>query len=338
MTATLQTQVFRANNSSIIYIRTQLDPKTGRDVVFWKDVQQVFKNASHIQHGTSVVSFMTDENFEALKPLRIEYHPGVVLDVILNDSDTASIASDNTLDVANVQEKSKPSLPDSELTGPGDSSSSTDAHWVKYALGVGALVGGVLAGPLIVTGAIAGLGFGAGGILAGTPAAAIMASYGGTVASGSLCAVLQSIGAAGLGATGTVIAGSVGGAVAAGGVVAAMDEVKKIKTVGHGPVVRSTAIIQKTCKLCILSSQKPSKANLVWIQYKSSYLITISIEVDGVSRSAQSFKKLYNNVEDIASRLRGVPDSCLRADLRECAQFSPGVLEDVTQNGASKYQ
>ncbi|KAF9988523.1 hypothetical protein BGZ65_000593 [Modicella reniformis] len=52
------------------------------------------------------------------------------------------------------------------------------------------------------------------------------------------------------------------------------------------------------------------------------------IEVDGISRSAQSFKKLYNNVEDIALRLRGVPDSCLRADLRECVQFSPGVLED----------
>ncbi|KAF9988522.1 hypothetical protein BGZ65_000592 [Modicella reniformis] len=216
-------QGFRANNTTL-YIRARLDPKTGQYVVLWKDVQQVFKNASHIQHGITVISFMTDENFEELEPLRIEYHPGVVLDVILDDSDTASVASDSTLDVANVQEKSKPSLPDSEPTDPGDSSSSMDARWGKYALGVGAVVGGVIAGPLIVTGAVAALGFGAGGILAGTPAAAIMASYGGTVTSGSLWAVLQSIGAAGLGATGTVIAGSVGGAVVAGGVAAAMDE------------------------------------------------------------------------------------------------------------------
>ncbi|ORZ12955.1 hypothetical protein BCR41DRAFT_355959 [Lobosporangium transversale] len=43
-----------------------------------------------------------------------------------------------------------------------------------------------------------------------------MSSYGGTVAAGSACAVLQSIGAAGLGTVGTIISGATVGAVAAG--------------------------------------------------------------------------------------------------------------------------
>ncbi|KAF9089220.1 hypothetical protein BGX29_012167 [Mortierella sp. GBA35] len=57
---------------------------------------------------------------------------------------------------------------------------------------------GVVAAPLVVTAAIGALGFGAGGIAAGSWAAGFMASYEGTVASGSACAVLKSVGSAGL--------------------------------------------------------------------------------------------------------------------------------------------
>ena len=42
------------------------------------------------------------------------------------------------------------------------------------------------------------VGFTAAGITAGSTAAAFMSSYGGSVAAGSACAVLQSIGAVGL--------------------------------------------------------------------------------------------------------------------------------------------
>lgn len=107
---------------------------------------------------------------------------------------------------------------------PGRSSSGSKSYWGKIALGTGAVVGGMVAGPLLVTGTVAALGFGAGGIVAGTPAAAIMASYGGAVTAGSACAVLQSIGAAGLGAAGTAIASAVGAAAAAGGAAAAMKD------------------------------------------------------------------------------------------------------------------
>ncbi|KAG0000492.1 hypothetical protein BGZ65_004318 [Modicella reniformis] len=76
-----------------------------------------------------------------------------------------------------------------------------------------ALAGGAVAAPIAITGIIALVGFGAAGVAVGTPAAALMASYGGAVGAGSACAVLQSIGAAGLGTAGTAAAGTIGGAI-----------------------------------------------------------------------------------------------------------------------------
>ena len=83
------------------------------------------------------------------------------------------------------------------------------------------LTGGaaVVAAPLVV----AGLGFGAGGIAAGSPAAAMMSAWAPTVA-GGIVATLQSVGAAGLGAVGAVAvaaAGGVAGAAAGGAAVIA---------------------------------------------------------------------------------------------------------------------
>ncbi|KAF9344986.1 ribosomal 40S subunit protein S27A [Mortierella sp. AD094] len=70
--------------------------------------------------------------------------------------------------------------------------------------------------PVIFTSAVAAFGFGTGGIIGGTPAAALMASYGGTVTSGSICSTLQSIGAAGLGPTGLLVTSAVGAAISLG--------------------------------------------------------------------------------------------------------------------------
>ena len=45
--------------------------------------------------------------------------------------------------------------------------------------------------PVALAARVAGSGFAEGGIIAGTAAADLMASYGGSVGAGSLCAVLQ---------------------------------------------------------------------------------------------------------------------------------------------------
>ncbi|KAG6556774.1 hypothetical protein Mapa_001720 [Marchantia paleacea] len=53
------------------------------------------------------------------------------------------------------------------------------------------------AAPIAVPAVVAALGFTSAGIAAGSAAAGFMASYGGAVSAGSVCAVLQSIGATG---------------------------------------------------------------------------------------------------------------------------------------------
>lgn len=85
---------------------------------------------------------------------------------------------------------------------------------------VGVVATSAIVAPLAVTGIVGALGFQAGGIVAGSAAAGIMASSGGAVAAGSICAVLQSVGAVGLGVGGTIATSAVGVA-GAGGILAA---------------------------------------------------------------------------------------------------------------------
>jgi hypothetical protein len=71
------------------------------------------------------------------------------------------------------------------------------------------LVGAIIA-PFILSAIIYALGFGVGGIAAESFGAWFMSLYGGTIARGSLVSILQSIGAAGLGAIGTTITSGLG--------------------------------------------------------------------------------------------------------------------------------
>lgn len=74
-----------------------------------------------------------------------------------------------------------------------------------------ALAVGVAVGAVLPTVAVAAMGFGSGGIAAGSVASSIMASYGGEVAAGSACALLQSAGAAGFSAPILAASAAVGG-------------------------------------------------------------------------------------------------------------------------------
>jgi Interferon-induced 6-16 family len=63
--------------------------------------------------------------------------------------------------------------------------------------GVGAVAGACLA-PWLVSAAVGAAGFGAAGIAANSWGAALMSFYGGATPAGSICAILQSVGATGL--------------------------------------------------------------------------------------------------------------------------------------------
>ncbi|KAF9352769.1 hypothetical protein BGX34_011973 [Mortierella sp. NVP85] len=84
-------------------------------------------------------------------------------------------------------------------------------HWYWVFPLIGVIIGAHA--PLALEGFVVEMGFGVGGIVAGSPASQIMALYGGKVTTGSICATLQSIGAAGL-SEGTSYIVSLAGAVA----------------------------------------------------------------------------------------------------------------------------
>ncbi|KAG0221200.1 hypothetical protein B0O80DRAFT_209765 [Mortierella sp. GBAus27b] len=92
-------QAFRCPSTDrAIGVPVQKDSKTGQHVVFWRDIQNEFENADHVQtHESRAVPFLTDENSDLITPWRISYHPGVELEVIVKthdqDSFTGAIVS-----------------------------------------------------------------------------------------------------------------------------------------------------------------------------------------------------------------------------------------------------
>lgn len=85
---------------------------------------------------------------------------------------------------------------------------------IAYVTGAAAIA--LLTAPITVPVAAAAIGFGSGGIAAGSLAAYIMSLSGGAVQAGSICAVLQSIGAtATIGASAAATTTTLGGAFAA---------------------------------------------------------------------------------------------------------------------------
>ncbi|KAF9364644.1 hypothetical protein BGX34_000880 [Mortierella sp. NVP85] len=58
-------QAFRVESSSkIITIPARLDPKSGKHIVLWRDVQQIFVNARAVLNNGEAVVFLTDDDFE----------------------------------------------------------------------------------------------------------------------------------------------------------------------------------------------------------------------------------------------------------------------------------
>jgi Interferon-induced 6-16 family len=98
------------------------------------------------------------------------------------------------------------------------------------------LAAGDAAAPLCAGAALTAAGFKSAGIAAGSWAAALMASYGGAVPAGSLCALLQSAGAAGLPAAATAVLSALGvsAAAAAAGAATAGGATAPAHDIGHG--------------------------------------------------------------------------------------------------------
>ncbi|KAF8935930.1 hypothetical protein BGZ47_009729 [Haplosporangium gracile] len=66
-----------------ININARFDIQLQQHIVLWNDILRVFRNARYIQADGALVSFLTNDNFEDLMPLRIAHHPGIQLDVVM---------------------------------------------------------------------------------------------------------------------------------------------------------------------------------------------------------------------------------------------------------------
>ncbi|KAF9105641.1 hypothetical protein BGX27_009541 [Mortierella sp. AM989] len=77
--------------SKTVSIKPRFDRRSGEHFILWRDVQAAFKNSTHAQQGDTAVSFLVDDDFEYLQPLRIPPHPGVILDVMIGPPEADSI-------------------------------------------------------------------------------------------------------------------------------------------------------------------------------------------------------------------------------------------------------
>ncbi|KAK3820114.1 MAG: hypothetical protein J3Q66DRAFT_166969 [Benniella sp.] len=111
-------QAFRVESSSkIITIPARLDPKCGKHIVLWRDVQQIFVNARAILNNGEAVVFLTDDNFEYLTPWRIAHHPGAVLDVVVGNFEHELFTSTQN----SSQESTEPSSTTTPCSASGGS-------------------------------------------------------------------------------------------------------------------------------------------------------------------------------------------------------------------------
>ncbi|KAF8930580.1 hypothetical protein EDD21DRAFT_222845 [Dissophora ornata] len=90
-------QVFRVyvapgslSASETTAINTQIDPETGQPIILWSDIHQVFKGAQHIRNNGRAVLFLNGKDLKKLDPPRISYHPGVVLEVVIESPEATS--------------------------------------------------------------------------------------------------------------------------------------------------------------------------------------------------------------------------------------------------------
>ncbi|KAG0358085.1 hypothetical protein BGZ54_010598 [Gamsiella multidivaricata] len=82
----LRTPPGSSTQADIVTVKTRLDNKTDQHIVLWKDVLLYFENAKCAMKAGEIVAFLTDDSFVHLEPLRIDHHPGVVLDVIVSST------------------------------------------------------------------------------------------------------------------------------------------------------------------------------------------------------------------------------------------------------------
>ncbi|KAF9356181.1 hypothetical protein BGX34_010071, partial [Mortierella sp. NVP85] len=103
----------------------------GQFVIFWDDIEQLFPGVHHVTNRGVLVKMLKDSNGNRIVPCRIQYHPGVTLDVVLSTSDgneSTTVSRINNATNATLQQQKPPSNDDGNDTNSTLPSNQT----VKY--------------------------------------------------------------------------------------------------------------------------------------------------------------------------------------------------------------
>ncbi|KAK3813833.1 MAG: hypothetical protein JOS17DRAFT_450110 [Linnemannia elongata] len=78
---------------SPVYIATRYDPNVKRNIILWSDVLRIFEKAQYVLHDQVSLSFLVNDNFQDIIPLRIEAKTDVVLNVVISGTNPDSVKS-----------------------------------------------------------------------------------------------------------------------------------------------------------------------------------------------------------------------------------------------------
>ncbi|KAF9291741.1 hypothetical protein BGZ68_002460 [Mortierella alpina] len=83
-----ETQSFRVAGSTTYTEKIEVHNIIGqnKNIIYWEDIELVFPGVRYIRSGSSVVPFLRNSDGNRLEPLCIQYHPNVVLDVVLSSA------------------------------------------------------------------------------------------------------------------------------------------------------------------------------------------------------------------------------------------------------------
>ncbi|KAG0198799.1 hypothetical protein BGX31_004469, partial [Mortierella sp. GBA43] len=124
-------QAFRCLSTNQVFeITVRRDPRTGKDIILWRDILSAFENAEVILNGRTMVLSLEDDQFVELEPSRIEHHPGVELGVVVRNRDQASSNAEGSSKSRRPRDRNSTFIPTPTPFTPSDTNpqSRTNAN------------------------------------------------------------------------------------------------------------------------------------------------------------------------------------------------------------------
>ncbi|KAI8358899.1 hypothetical protein B0O80DRAFT_519751 [Mortierella sp. GBAus27b] len=102
------TQSFRLAGTTDI-LEIPCDQDDGQVVIYWDDILEAFPGVQYVKNGNTFVRRLKNPGLDGKNPVRIKYHPGVILDVV---SSTPTSAASEDVESSMLVPKQKENVPE----------------------------------------------------------------------------------------------------------------------------------------------------------------------------------------------------------------------------------